>query len=338
MIKITWQDFHELSNKLGGILKTRAKKYDFIYGVPRGGIPLALTLSGMLGIPLLEGQGNPVGNVLVCDDIIDSGTTRMKFPECDFVALVHKHTYIPNQLSARIYRDGIFWKYGDMPKDIYGESSVTITAREVDAWTSFPWETEQDDNGEDIVRRMLQFIGEDPNRPGLKGDPEKGEKSTPQRVVEMWKEVFRGYHDSQIPNIMTVDNDNDGIKYHDMLIDSGYFFTFCEHHILPFWGDWYFGYIPRDKVLGLSKIGRLIDHFAARLQVGERLVGQVADYIMEQVEPEGLILVMQARHLCKEMRGLRKYDSPAEVIAVRGCFYKDKEKEEKFLLRIPKLK
>lgn len=165
--------------------------------------------------------------------------------------------------------------------------------------------------GQSIVKDMLIHIGEDPTRPGL--------LETPLRVSRMWEEIYRGYHEEP-PALKIFDNGNDGVKYHDMLTDESYFFSYCEHHMVPFFGQYFFGYIPGDRILGLSKISRTVDYFSARLQIAERLVHDIADYFEEQLQPRGLILVMRARHLCKEMRGAKKWDSPSEARAVRGCF------------------
>lgn len=162
------------------------------------------------------------------------------------------------------------------------------------------------------IRQMLELIGENPDRPGL--------KDTPNRVAKMYKEFFVGYDEKKMPLIMTVDNGEDGVFYNEMLIDEGYFFSFCEHHVIPFFGQYFYGYIPDKKIMGASKIGRTVDYYAGRLQIAERLVNQVVNRVDDVVKPNGQVLVMRARHLCKEMRGLKKWNSPYEAIAVRGCF------------------
>ena len=182
---------------------------------------------------------------------------------------------------------------------------------------------------ENLVVRMLEHIGEDPNRPGL--------VETPKRVVKMWSELFYGMDVKQRPRIQVVPNGEDNVKYDEMLRDSGYFFSHCEHHLVPFFGRYFFGYIPDKKILGASKIGRLVDYYAARPQIAERLVNQVINDIEKEVKPLGLILVMNARHLCKEMRGLKKWNSPYEAIATRGVFRENKNGcKAEFLSRLPK--
>jgi len=140
-----------------------------------------------------------------------------------------------------------------------------------------------------------------------------------------------------MPKITVFPNGQDGIVYNEMLIDNGYFFSFCEHHMVPFFGDYYFAYIPDKLIVGASKIARVIDYYAGRLQVAERLVNDVVDCFEEILQPRGLVLVMKARHLCKEMRGIKKVNSPFEAIAVRGCFMdNDRGCKDEFLSRIRK--
>jgi len=165
---------------------------------------------------------------------------------------------------------------------------------------------------EQNVRELLAFIGEDPDRPGL--------VDTPSRVVKMYQEFFCGYDRKRRPKMTIFKNQDDGIIYNDMILDSGFFFSCCEHHMAIFFGSFHCAYIPDKHIIGLSKIDRIVDYYSGRLQVAERLVHQIVDDLQEVLNPKGLILVMNARHLCKEMRGVKKINSPAEVIAVRGAF------------------
>lgn len=177
---------------------------------------------------------------------------------------------------------------------------------------------------QDLWRQILFEIGEDPEREGL--------RDTPERISKAYNEIFRGYDLSQCPKITSFNKEGSG----GLIIDKGYFFSMCEHHVLPFFGNFYFGYIPgKDKIIGASKIGRVIDYFSARLQVGERLCKQVIDHIEKEVAPQGAILIMTGRHLCKEMRGVKKYDSPFEVIEARGILLDNHNGcKDEFLARI----
>ena len=161
-------------------------------------------------------------------------------------------------------------------------------------------------NIENHIREILQEIGEDPKREGL--------VDTPRRVAKMYKELFRGYDESQKPKVTTFPNGVDGVAYDEMVMDSGPFYSQCEHHMIPFSGHYWFGYIPslKGKVLGLSKVARVVDYFAAKLQIQERLVQEVVTCLLDALSkdvtepPLGLALVMRAEHLCKTMRGVKK--------------------------------
>ena len=161
---------------------------------------------------------------------------------------------------------------------------------------------------EHLIRQALVYIGENPYREGLTG--------TPDRIRRMWQELFRGYDEKQKPKITVFKNGVDGLSYDNMVIDSGDYYSLCEHHAMPFFGQYFFAYIPhpKGKILGLSKVARVVDYCAARLQIQERLTRDIVKMIegalTEGIEPEcaplGMALVMKGHHLCKEMRGARK--------------------------------
>lgn len=154
------------------------------------------------------------------------------------------------------------------------------------------------------MRELLLAIGENPERTGL--------LETPDRVARMFSEIYRGYDPAQQPKITTFPNGEDGIVYNSMVVDTGSYYSCCEHHMMPFFGKYYFAYLPNPKgrILGISKIGRVVDYCAAKLQVQERLVHEVvqmlADALGEENAPLGIALVMRGQHLCKTMRGARK--------------------------------
>ncbi|MFH1462064.1 MAG: GTP cyclohydrolase I FolE [bacterium] len=181
----------------------------------------------------------------------------------------------------------------------------------------------KDKKKEQIIRDMLYAIGEDPKRQGL--------IRTPRRVVKMWKEIFRGYDKKQKPPITTFINNSDGIYYNQMIIDSGHFFSYCEHHLVPFFGKYYFGYIPDQKIIGLSKVARIVDYYAARLQIQERLVKDIIDELEKALQPKGLALVIKARHLCKEMRGALKHNGEMITSDLRGAFLESQSTKLEFM-------
>lgn len=154
------------------------------------------------------------------------------------------------------------------------------------------------------IKAILNLIGDNAEREGLKG--------TPDRVARMFNEIYRGYDPEQKPKITTFQNGTDGIVYDSMVVDEGTFYSMCEHHMMPFFGKYYFAYIPnpKGKILGISKIGRVVDYCAARLQIQERLGRNVVDTLSEALgkenPPLGVAIIMQGEHLCKTMRGVKK--------------------------------
>ena len=172
------------------------------------------------------------------------------------------------------------------------------------------------------IKDIIHLIGDNPEREGL--------IDTPRRFAGMYAEIFCG-NTSAPPNITCFERKHPG----SLIIDKGYYFSMCEHHMIPFFGDFFFGYIPYKKEIGASKIGRTIDYYAARLQTSERLCHQAIQRIEDVAEPLGSILIVTGRHLCKEMRGLKKYNSPFETIEARGFLLKNKDGcKDEFLSRI----
>ena len=163
------------------------------------------------------------------------------------------------------------------------------------------------------VRTILSYIGDNPEREGLKG--------TPERIVRMWKELFRGYDPEQAPKITTFPNGKDGLSFNSIVADSGNYYSMCEHHMMPFFGKYWFAYIPNSEgsILGISKIGRVIDYCAARLQVQERLaqdvVTMIVDALGKEHPPLAVGIIMEGEHLCKTMRGVKKQGK------MRSSFY-----------------
>lgn len=173
---------------------------------------------------------------------------------------------------------------------------------------------------EKVVSIQLLAMGEDPEREGL--------LETPKRVAKMYKEIFRGYDESQKPEFTVFDNGKDGIKVDQMITDRGYFYSQCEHHMVPFFGDYYFAYIPNKKIIGLSKIARIVGYYSAKLQVQERLTTEIVDELEKALKPKGIALIMKGRHLCKEMRGVKIHEAEMTTSCLRGVFRKPEVKAE----------
>ena len=132
------------------------------------------------------------------------------------------------------------------------------------------------------------------------------------RIIRMWKEIFRGYDLAQVPKITVFPNGVDGLSCNSVIADSGGFYSMCEHHMMPFFGKYWFAYIPnpKGKILGISKVGRVVDYCAARLQVQERLAKDIIVMIQEalgsECPPLAMGIVLEGEHLCKSMRGVKK--------------------------------
>jgi GTP cyclohydrolase I len=182
---------------------------------------------------------------------------------------------------------------------------------------------------QDVIRRLLAELGEDPSREGL--------LDTPKRVEKSMRFLTSGYSadvDSVLNNaLFTVD-------YNEMVIVKDIdFYSLCEHHLLPFFGRCHVAYIPQGRVLGLSKIPRLVEIFARRLQIQERLTNQIAETLREKIQPLGVAVVMEANHLCMAMRGVEKQNSVAVTSAMLGVFREDARTRSEFLelIRMPGL-
>ena len=173
----------------------------------------------------------------------------------------------------------------------------------------------------ELVREQLRLIGEDPEREGL--------KRTPGRVEDSMRFLTRGYETC----VEDVVNDAVFEERHEsmILVRDVEIYSLCEHHLLPFFGRAHVAYIPDGKIIGLSKIPRVVDVFARRLQVQERLTDEVADAMMDVVAPRGVGIVVEAYHLCMMMRGVEKQNSKTVTSAVRGVFREDAKTRDEFL-------
>ena len=175
-----------------------------------------------------------------------------------------------------------------------------------------------------LIKQLLAELGEDPNREGL--------LNTPSRVEKALKFLTGGY-DMDVDQVL-----NDAlftVDYSEMVIVKDIdFYSLCEHHMLPFFGKCHIAYIPKHKVIGLSKIPRLVDMFARRLQIQERLTSQIADTIREKINPLGVAVVMEATHLCMSMRGVEKQNSFAVTSSMLGAFRDNARTRMEFLALI----
>ena len=256
--------------------------------IPRGGIPAAYMVKSVYpGVMLIT--DDPDEADIFIDDIIDSGKTRDKWINdygIGFYALVDKPT------------EGIT------------------------DWIVFPWEGTDTGSGEDIVIRLLQYIGEDVKRGGL--------IETPRRFLKAWDFWTEGYKEDPAECFTQFE---DGAKGCDEMItlDGIWFYSHCEHHLAPFFGQIRIAYIPDKKIAGLSKFVRLVEIFARRLQVQERLTNQIADAIQKYLAPVGCAVQIKARHLCMESRGVQKPGVETTTTSLRGEMKTEPSAKAEFL-------
>ena len=263
-----------------------------IYPIPRGGIPVAYALHGWICCEIVD---RPEDANCFVDDLIDSGATCERYcdqyPEKPFFALIDKRE--DEQFNNK--------------------------------WIVFPWEQtekKQDESGTDIVIRLLQLVGEDPQRGGL--------SETPHRVIKAWRHWCSGYN-KEPAQILKVFEDG-AEKYDEMVtVKNIPIYSHCEHHLAPIFGTVTISYIPDGKIVGLSKLSRLADMFARRLQVQERLTSQIADALFEHLQPKGVGVLIKARHLCMESRGICQQGHETITTALRGVMLVNPEARAEFL-------
>ena len=297
--QITWSRAKQLADKI----KQRNPNADCVYGIPRGGIPVAAMIDlPMLTVPfhnptpeVLAGEAaNQQKTCLIVDDIVDSGRTAEQYMGfgMSFDALFRK----PH--SPRVFAP---------------------SAEETSDWIVFRWE-QQETGPEDAVVRLLEWIGEDPTREGL--------LDTPKRVVKAFKEMTCGLHVDPASVLGTVFNETSD----EMVVVKGIrFSSMCEHHLLPFTGTAAVGYVPDDKVVGLSKIPRLVEAFAKRPQVQERMTNQISQTLIEVLKPLGVGVVVKAHHSCMGCRGVKQPDAEMITSSMLGCMRENPAAREEML-------
>lgn len=270
MKHVTYKEIDDAACNAAAFIKSKTDR-PVLYPIPRGGVPAAFAINRYLPDSKITDDIRRA-NVIV-DDLIDSGRTMKLHLEKN-----------PNAL----------------PVTLFGKPEEYI---------AFPWEGESETASiEDNIIRILQFVGEDPNRPGL--------LETPKRFAKAWQEITCGYKQRPFDVLKVFE----GEGYDEMIVVKDISFaSTCEHHLLPFTGTATVAYIPQGKIVGLSKIPRLVDIFARRLQVQERLTCQIADALEEHLNPVGVGVLIKARHSCCEIRGINKSGHTMITSALRGA-------------------
>jgi GTP cyclohydrolase I len=286
MREITWNQIYEEAERLAE--RWDAQPLSGVYGIPTGGVPVALIVAARLNLPILE---HPIDGCLVVDDLVDTGTTLNRLPG---------------------NKDALFRKPWS-PPDLAPQATM------VDDWLGFPWEKD-DSEPTDAIIRLLQFIGEDPTREGL--------LDTPKRVLKAFKEMTEGYEQDPAEILSTVFHED----YDQMVVLHGIeFVSMCEHHLQPFRGTAAVGYIPQGKVVGLSKLARLVDAYARRLQVQERMTEQIKQALIEHLNPVGAAVYIEAHHSCMGNRGVRKHEGRMVTQALHGAMRDDGSARDEFM-------
>jgi GTP cyclohydrolase I len=220
----------------------------------------------------------------------------------------YANIYIDDILDSGKTRDRVFEQHGEKPFFVLVDK---LTGRDENEWYSFPWERMNNEGSgiHDSVVRFFQFIGEDPTREGL--------VETPQRVERSYKELFSGYETDPKEVIKVFEDDSCDEM---VIVRNVEFFSTCEHHLLPFFGKAHIAYVPDGRVIGASKLARVLEVFARRLQIQERLCQQVTSALDGLLEPKGSACILVARHLCMSSRGIAKQGSEMITSSLTGVF------------------
>lgn len=291
---LTHYDVAALADKLHREMVKWLASYDVSrklrgYAVPRGGVPVAYLMQQRIGFDIVS---DPADADFFLDDLIDSGATCERlcdqYPGKPFFALLDK-------------RDDL---------------------ATMGRWVVFPWEGTPEGSFEDNVRRLIQFVGEDPDREGL--------QETPARVAKAWQHWCSGYGKNAADVLKVFE---DGAEHYDemVIVKDIPIYSHCEHHLAAIIGTATIAYIPNGKIVGLSKLSRLADMFARRLQVQERLTDQIANAIDEHLSPKGVGVLIKARHLCMESRGVCQTGQFTITTALRGALKDDPQARAEFL-------
>jgi GTP cyclohydrolase I len=285
-VTLTWNDIYGIvercwDNKYKGLAMPEGQSVK-IYGIPRGGIYVALAFKARLQ-ELVDIVESPEDADIFVDDIRDSGKT------------------------AETYKE----KFGTSTLALYdaqqSKSDYEYLRRN---WIVFPWEEQQLETGpKENIRRIIEFIGDDPNREGL--------IETPDRVLRSYKKIFGGYG-QRVEDVLKVFEEDSSDEM--VLLKNIEFYSTCEHHMIPFHGKAHIAYIPDGKVIGISKLARILEVFARRLQIQDRLCAQITSALMEHLQPRGAACIMEAQHFCMTSRGVEKQHSVMTTSSLQGVF------------------
>jgi len=298
MVNLTWEDVELSAQGIAEEIINSCFYSKFplkMYGIPRGGIYAVQSILPYIGnVYLVE---KPDADCIFIDDVIDTGKTRDRF--------IYKYDKPNLPFYALIDKTG-----KDNP---YKET-----------WVSFPWERMTNEVGPiDNVRRLIEYIGEDLNREGL--------KETPERVIKSYEKLFGGYKQKPADVIKVFEDDSCDEM---VVVKNIQFYSTCEHHMLPFFGKAHIAYIPDGRVIGVSKLIRILEIYTRRLTIQERIVQQVTEVLQDMLKPRGVACVLEAQHFCMTSRGVEKQGSIMVTSSLTGSFKESIETRSEFLKMI----
>jgi len=291
----SWHDVEKRAEGLANKIRIARKQgisHICLFGVARGGIIAAVLVAReleKLKISSILGMAPNYADYII-DDVIDTGNTRKKYENCkaEFMALVDKEKESKN------------------------------------IWISFPWERMTGDVGPvNNIRRLIEYIGDDPNREGL--------KATPNRIIRSYEKLYGGYDQEPMDVIKVFEDDNCDEM---VVIKNIQFYSTCEHHMLPFFGKAHIAYIPKGRVIGVSKLIRILEIYTRRLSIQERIVQQVTKALEDHLHPRGAACILEAQHFCMTARGVEKQDAIMVTSSLTGSFKESIETRNEFLKMI----
>ena len=281
MKKITHDEYRTDIEAIVEKIKTTDKSYSGVYGVPRGGTYPASIIARMLNVEQVYDPKKIQPSTLIVDDLIDSGKTLSAFPNNDKAV--------------------VYVKAGKI-------NLCTFFGRGVgDEWIVLP--DEGSSTIEDNCARILEYIGEDITREGL--------IETPSRMKRAYDEIFAGYKMKPEDVCKTF---IDGACKEPVMLKNCEYYSTCEHHFFPFFGHISIAYIPNGKVIGVSKLARLVDCYSKRMQIQERMTAQIAETIEKLIEPKGVFVYCTGKHFCMTSRGVKKQEAEMVTMSYRGIY------------------
>lgn len=285
---VSWEKFNTDCQLLCERLLRQGIQY--IYPVPKNGAYVAGRVSSLSSgkIKVVLNESAINSKTVVVDDLIDSGKTLKKYPHHKKAVL-----YVKNNNKKKV--------------DYY--------VREIEGWIQFPWES--DHEMEKSIERQLQYIGENTSRDGLAG--------TAKRVLKSWSHLYSGYAKNPKDHLKVFEK---GSYDQMVLLKDCEFYSTCEHHLQPFFGSAHIAYIPGKKVIGISKLARILETFSRRLQIQERIGEQITDFLMKELGARGAGCILEAKHFCMVARGVEKQNSIMVTSSIKGVFRDQKVRQE----------